>query len=331
VKCALFFVAALAIAQPVFRSDTRAVEVTIIATRGDGAIVKDLRKDEIRVFDNNKEQTIASFERIGSGSGTDAAANRAPQRLTIIILDEVNTSWCDRSYSHDAVSSVLAKLSNDTGRIAIFALGDELHLLHDFSRDTASLKEAADDYEGEQPYIGVDQDYPDVPLICPWVTPEKPRTPFAAFNQELRVSRTLEGFAKIARRMKDFQGEKSLLWVSAAFPPPPAHQEMERVAHELAVAKVKLFPVDPGGLSGGWIGTMQELAEPTGGKVFYGSNDTTALFQAAMDESQQGYVLTFAPKGYREDGSFHYLSLKTSRKGVELSYREGYVASPLGR
>ncbi len=50
---------------PVFRSDTRAVEVSVVATRADGSLVKDLRRDEIRVFDDNREQTIASFEKRG--------------------------------------------------------------------------------------------------------------------------------------------------------------------------------------------------------------------------------------------------------------------------
>jgi hypothetical protein len=34
------------------------------------------------------------------------------------------------------------------------------------------------------------------------------------------------------------------------------------------------------------------------------------------------------PKDYREDGSFHILRLTTSRRGVELRYRPGYVADP---
>ena len=317
-----------------FRSDSRVVEVPIVATRADGSLVKDLRKEEIRVFDNNREQAIVSFENVGAKPAA-AASSPSTRRLTIIVLDYLNSSWCSQSYGQDAVSEVLAKLPQSAGRIAIFALGDELQLLHDFSNNTASLREAVDGWEGEQPFIGVDQDqqqdHPGAPL-CPRVTPSKPVGPVAEFHQELRVSQTLDALTAIARRMRDFQGEKSLLWVSEAFPPPPAHQELERAMRELAAAKVRLYPVDPEGLMGGsGIGTMMELAEPTGGRVFYGSNDTTALVQAAMDDSHEGYVLTFAPAEYREDGSFHDLRLKTSRKGVELTYRPGYTASPTGR
>lgn len=325
---------ALAMAQsPVFRSDMRAVEVTLVATSRDGALVTDLRRDELRIFDNNREQNIASFEKMDGAKGSgpadlaDAHVTPASRRLSIIVIDALNTSWCSRDYGREAVSQVLGKLpQEDTDQIAIFALGDELQLLHDFSNDKASLQEAVDDYDEEPPIIGVDQDDPYVPFGCPRMTPATPKGPVAAFNQEERVSRTLDTFLKIAARMKSVRGEKSLLWVSEAFPPPPSHRGMERAVSELAAAKVKLFPVDPAGLRGSQVGTMEELTEPTGGRVFSGSNDIAALLQGAMDDSRRGYILTFSPAEYRADGSFHELRLKTSRKGVELFYRPSYLA-----
>lgn len=42
-----------------------------------------------------------------------------------------------------------------------------------------------------------------------------------------------------------------------------------------------------------------------------------------------GYVLTFVPRDYLDDGSFHELRVKTSRRHVELHYRMGYVADLL--
>jgi hypothetical protein len=47
-----------------------------------------------------------------------------------------------------------------------------------------------------------------------------------------------------------------------------------------------------------------------------------------MDDMREAYLLTVVPKDYREDGSFHILRLTTSRRGVELRYRPGYVADP---
>jgi hypothetical protein len=51
--------AALAAAQgPVFRSDTRIVEVAVVAKDSSDSPVTDLSKDELRLFDNGVEQTV---------------------------------------------------------------------------------------------------------------------------------------------------------------------------------------------------------------------------------------------------------------------------------
>jgi VWFA-related protein len=325
-----------------FRSDTRAVEVSVVATRGDGSLVKDLRKDEMRVFDNDREQAIASFEKRG-GADTRVAAGpsgmpalRQPPR-SIIVLDALNTLCGDQIYGREAVAQVLGKVAPGSERIAIFALGDKFHLLQDFSADTAVLREAVDDYKGERPFLGVDMDFPKA-YPCDVFKEQPPPDDPAVFavRQEQRLSNTLDALKTIARRMKTVSGEKSLLWVTAGFPPPASHQALENAMAELADAKVKLLAVDARGVPTARtayvnVQTMEEMAEPTGGRAYYYNNDTAALVEAALDDSHEGYLLTFAPKKYREDGSLHVLRLKTSRKGVELRYRPSYVASPAGR
>jgi VWFA-related protein len=323
VRIVFLLVAALAAAQaPVFRSDTRIVEVAVVAKDSSDSPIADLSKDDLRVFDNGVEQTILSFEKLG---GIVKSTGRPARRLSALLLDALNTGWGVQIYGREAVSQMLAKLAPNTDRIAIFTLGDELHLLHDFSTDTASLREAVDHYDGEQPFIGVGGG------VGGGVGEKTHDDPFAAFYQEQRWSRTLDALTAIARIMQDAQGQKNLLWVTAGFPPPASHQDIESAMRELAGAKLMLYPVDARGILASFqanvnVGTMQELAEQTGGRVFYNDNDTGALVRAALDDSREGYVLTYAPSGYRQDGSAHQVRLKTSRKGVELRYRPGYFA-----
>ena len=74
---------------------------------------------------------------------------------------------------------------------------------------------------------------------------------------------------------------------------------------------------------------MEEVAELTGGRAFHDDNGigAHALARSAPDDAREGYVLTYTPNNYREDGSLHKVLLRTSRKGVELRYRPGYVAN----
>ncbi len=330
-RLAFLLMAALASAQgPVFRSDTRIVEVAVVAKDSKDLPITDLRKDDLRLFDNGVEQTILSFDKLGKSTG------RPARRLSVIVLDALNTGWADQIYGRDAVSQMLEKLPPGRDRIAIFALGDDLHLLHDFSTDTASLRAAVDHYDGEQPFFGVDQSRSSNPSSAEISSeavlhPKKSDDPSAGFAQELRLSRTLDALQAIARIMRDAQGEKNLLWVTAGFPPPAAHLGIEGAMRELAAAKLMLYPVDARGVLASVqanvnVGSMQELAEQTGGRAYYNDNDTAVLVRAALDDSREGYVLTYAPRDYRQDGSAHQVRLKTSRKGVELRYRPGYFA-----
>jgi VWFA-related protein len=322
--CLLLMGTAAGQTPPAFRAGTRVVEVTIVATRSGDRPVDDLRASDLRLFDNNKEQTILSLERLGEKS----QANHPPTRLSIILLDALNTSFSDQIYGREGVSQMLSKLP-EGDRVAIFALGDTLHLLHDFSTDYGSLRNAVEKYDGEQPLNWAGD------LAT---TPMADLNGLAASSERRRILDTLQALTQIAQNIKRYPGQKSLLWVSAGFPaqfrthdssgaaPEFFHQEVSRAMRELGAANVALYPVTPEGLKPQKVDSMEEMSDQTGGRTLSLSNDVSALVRAAMDDGRAGYVVTFAPSDYREDGSFHDLRIQTSRRGVELRYRPGYVA-----
>ncbi len=143
-RIALLFLAVATVGQspPTFRSESRVVEITIVATRAGDHPVNDLRADELTVLDNGARQTIGSFEKLGARAtgGVRTAASlpnpvppRPPQpRLSVIVLDALNTYWADQIYGREGVSQMLAKLPPGDS-IAIFALGETLHQLHRIS------------------------------------------------------------------------------------------------------------------------------------------------------------------------------------------------------
>ena len=341
----------------VFRTGTQRVEVTIVATRSGDKPVNDLRIEELRLFDNKQEQTIASFEKRGSREPNDSTsvnlgppppATRPQPRSSIIVLDALNTAWADQIYGREGVSQMLETLPPGD-RIAIFALGDHLRLLHDFSTDYASLRGAVQAYQGEQPFGGAgDAGAAPNPISAQFRDPSQASPPkgglsqSAAYYQEQRILNTLRALMQISAGMKRYAGQKNVLWVSAAFPLDVKinagghpmlesfHQEVEHAMREVTAAGLVLYPIDPRGVLGsfdlGGTSSMKELAEQTGGRAFYGDNGISYLVRAALDDSREGYVLTYKPKAYREDGSFHQIKLKTSRKGVNLRYRTGYIA-----
>jgi VWFA-related protein len=341
-KIAFLLLQALAVAQgPVFRSDTNIVEVAIVARDAKDSPVSDLKKSDFRLFDNGVEQKILSFERLG---GIVATTRLPRERLSIILLDSLNTSWGMQPPARRAVMEMLEKVPHGPDCIAIFALGDDLRVLHDFSDDMGVLRAAVERYNGELTRNGVDD--PVAPLaghVTPPPTggapgardsklPVAPGFPLAdPYRQVERLTLTVDALRAIARMMKDAPGEKNLLWVTAGFPPPDGtRQEIQSAMHALAAAKILLYPVDARGvLDGRGFANAQrlwEFAEQTGGRVFLNSNDTAGFLRSALEDSREGYVLTYAPRDYQRDGSAHLVRLRTSRKGVTLRYRPGYLA-----
>jgi len=131
--------------------------------------------------------------------------------------------------------------------------------------------------------------------------------------------------------------------------------DMTAVASALTDAQIAVYPVDPRGMetqalfdpeSRGRLNpfsegatlnresnvrfssqeSMQDLAEQTGGKVCLNNNDLSECVKRAIDDSSSYYELTYYPTDKDWRGEFRKISVKTTRPGVQLSYREGYFA-----
>src|ERR1700732_4888518 len=131
--------------------------------------------------------------------------------------------------------------------------------------------------------------------------------------------------------------------------------EMSAVASALTDAQIAVYPVDPRGMQtqelfdaqsrgkanpfseGATLNresnvrftaqdAMQSLARETGGKVCLNDNDLSECVKRAIDDSSSYYELSYYPTDKNWHGEFRRTSVKTSRSGVQLSFREGYFA-----
>jgi VWFA-related protein len=73
-------------------------------------------------------------------------------------------------------------------------------------------------------------------------------------------------------------------------------------------------------------GTMDELAQDTGGKACKNGNDLSGCVMTALKDSSSYYEMSFYPQNVNWDGRYHKILVKTSRPGVKLVYRRGYFA-----
>lgn len=295
---------------PVFESEIRIVEVAVVAKDSHDEPVTDLTTDDFQVLDNGVQQKILSFEKLwyAPTAADGLPIGLPPKRRSVILLDGVRQASpgvIQNNSIQQSVSGMLKRIPQTPDTIAIFGLGDELRMLHDFSPLKFGLRGAMDGYEGEPIHVPADN----------WLL--------------WRVKALID----MAHYLKDIPGEKNLLWVATGFPPPQDMQAVVPAIRALIAARVALYPVcliSPMAPPGAYnrVDGVRELAELTGGRAYYSGDSLADLLVAAMNDSREGYLLSYTPNNYHADGSVHDVKLRTERKGMELRYRPSYSADP---
>jgi VWFA-related protein len=72
--------------------------------------------------------------------------------------------------------------------------------------------------------------------------------------------------------------------------------------------------------------SMQALAEQTGGRATFNSNDIQGAIRSAADDTGDYYAISYTPKNRKRDNSFRNIEVKTDVKDAKLRYRRGYFA-----
>ena len=163
-QATLLFVAGLGIAQEPssFRVNTRLVEVDVVV-RARNSAVTGLTKNDFRILDNGKPQSIATFSVRSSASKTKTAeplpagvfSNRTsrtgeePVAATVILLDRLNTAVEDQSYFGKEMLKYLKTLQPGE-HIALYSLLKSLRVLQDFTEDPQRVLQAASRANAQQ-------------------------------------------------------------------------------------------------------------------------------------------------------------------------------------
>jgi VWFA-related protein len=188
----------------------------------------------------------------------------------------------------------------------------------------------------------------------------------ADFYMRNRVMNTLKALEVIANHLSSLQGRKNLIWVSGGFPlmigfdevpeigAPISNMNKETFTDEMSStiralnnAGVSVYPVDARGLMvmPGFsaenrtirkqpqlkpivphLDTMKELADRTGGRAFYNTNDIKNAVRQAIDDSKVTYSIGYYPEDTAQDGKFRQIKVKVDRAGANVRYRKGYFA-----
>jgi VWFA-related protein len=70
--------------------------------------------------------------------------------------------------------------------------------------------------------------------------------------------------------------------------------------------------------------SMDALAQDTGGKPFYNTNDLSVAVKEAINIGSHYYTLTYTPTNVKLDGKFRRIEVKGINRSYKLAYRRGY-------
>jgi VWFA-related protein len=234
-----------------FRVNTRLVEVDVVVRSADRPVTG-LTKNDFRILDNGKPQSIATFGVRSSASRGKATqtplppgviSNRVDRRgedpvaATVILLDRLNTAVEDQSYFGKELLKYL-KTMQPGEHVAIYSLLKSLRIVQDFTEDPHRLLQVASK-AGAQQSVSLassdesalkanvnsirnlaNQDDPEdvatMALMAEMATNALTEMEDAEKkNRALLTSRALED---IARHLRGLPGRKKLVWVSSSFP-----------------------------------------------------------------------------------------------------------------
>ena len=331
-------------------------------TKDDFAIFDDKKQQAIQLFSVETNQPAnVQAQALPPDTFTNRMEARggAPPNVTVILLDALNTGFMDKAFVRKRLVKYLQTIQPQD-RIALYVLGSRLRVLHDFTSDAssllASLSKFKDDIAPEIDLSGFDLSGNPYKKLG-GMTDDIERMQGA---QDI-VQITVEALREIADHVKDLPGRKNLIWLSGSFPfsiapanlrtgaygqPIVFATQIEVAARALSDANVAIYPVDarglidlgPGSLEVGVggnpfrvpstdeSGAMQILADRTGGRAYFNTNDIMSSIRQAIDDSRVTYELGFVPDGIKWDGSFRKIRVTVNRPDAQVRARKGYFA-----
>ena len=249
----------------------------------------DMKKDEIRIYENDQQQTISDF----------TLESEAP--LAVALLIDTSTSIRDKFKVEQeaAIDFFHTTIRRKVDKALLMSFDSTIDLLQAFSDDPDQLTKAVRKLKtggGTKMFDAIHQ----------------------ACQQNLKNE---SGKKKVLILITDgddnmsFEGLDSVLEIA---------QRNNVALFAISTNSSGFF----GMASPKNDKTLKRLAEETGGRAFFPAkiDDMAVSFQEISQELRNQYALAYRPTNSKKDGTFRNVKIDTVRKSVKMKYRKGYYA-----
>jgi VWFA-related protein len=242
-----------------FTLRTELVLIPTVVTDKSGNHITGLKREDFTVLENGSEQEITTFEEVSSTPNrflrpdvpnefsNSVAADPSSRRITLIMLDLINTRFADQATAREDLLKYLTQSVDVREPTALYTLDRTgIHVIHDFTTDprilVAALHEvngdpdqlvdspsdSADSAAGGSPgggggshgsgggHISKGSVHKEASNLQSMMHDAEGN--FRSFEQRLAIQYTLEAMQQVAQALGGYPGRKSLIWASGGFP-----------------------------------------------------------------------------------------------------------------
>jgi len=279
------------------------------------------------------------------------------RRLLVLFFDLSSMQPEEIERAVKAAHTYIDERLSPADLIAVASFSTSLRIDQDFTTDRESLGAALDRFGGpaglgfEEGTTGDAEGTPDNGAAF---TPDD--TEFNIFNTDRR----LEALQTLSDALSGIQQKKSIVYFSSGMNQTGQENQVEvrRTTDRANRANVSIYAADTGGLQAIAAGgdasqastrgvstfsgastlnqitrlsasqdTLTTIAEDTGGRAFFDSNDFGDVFRRVVSDTSAYYVLGYSSSNPARDGKFRHIKVQVKRADVRIESRSGYYAS----
>lgn len=302
VTCLMLTFAIAAEAQKPIRVDVNLVNVAFTARDASGALVSNLTKDEVELFEDAVPQKIEFF----------AKSTDLPLTLALIMDVSGSQEHFEKKHRKD-LQVFLQEVLGAKDRAFLVCFGNHLRLVSDY---TNSAEELLNDF----------QDFDKGKKHFPEVGAKEERDLGTAFYDSIYYS--------VTEKLGEPGGRKAILMFSDGEDNSSSHNMMQAIeaaqAANVIIYSIRYTETKHGELNARnkyGISVMDRIAKETGGAhIDAQRTDPHDYFRQIAEELRTSYELAYYPTNRTKDDTFRKIVIKPKQDTVRIRCKTGYFS-----
>ena len=289
-------------AQKPIRVDVNLVNVAFTARDASGALVPNLTKDDVELYEDAVPQKIEFFEK-----STDLP-------LTLALIMDVSGSQEHFEKKHRKDLQVfLEEVLGPKDRVFMICFGNHLRLVSDYTNSPQELLDNYHDWDKGKKHFNE-------------IGPQEERDLGTAFYDSIYYS--------VTEKLAEGTGRKAILMFSDGEDNSSSHNMMQAIeaaqADNVIVYSIRYTESkhgEPNARNKYGISVMDRIAKETGGAhIDAQKTDPHDYFRQIAEELRTSYELAYYPKNRAKDDTFRKIVIKPKEESVHIRCKTGYFS-----